>query len=89
MNNDNTEVNLEKEVGWVLFTYPDNSKLAIATTLNLDLLYYYTQEIREDHLFDIYKRRWIKIPEEEAVILEMFRNKPDLGEVDEYANRFI
>lgn len=80
-------VNLEEDIGYVLFTLDDGSKILIRTTFNEDILGPALRSRVPDHIFDLDRRRWMKIPDEGK--LEILKTRPVLGEVDEFVNRHL
>ena len=74
--------------GWVVFTYDDNSKVRIRTTLNEDMLKSVGGS-KPNALFDLDKHKWFEIPEGADMTANVYGEKPKLGEVDEFVSRFV
>lgn len=76
--------------GWIIFTYPDSSKIVFRTTLNPEVLINISGHPQDDKLFDFDKQIWKTIPTAEGVTVSVSNKYPeDLSEVDKFANRFI
>jgi hypothetical protein len=80
---------LKNKVGWIAFTFPDGSVRVIRTTLNEEILAPYLKDKGDKDLFDLDKVRWTKLPTNPEVVVNILEERPTLGEVDEFANRFI
>lgn len=78
---------LKTGFGWITLTYNDGSKKILKTTLNNELLNKEGVALVEDSLYDFIKKEYVKLPENAT--LEVTKEKPELNEVNEFANRFI
>ena len=75
--------------GWVIFQYPDESKVFFRTTLNEQVLSKIPGGSRPDMLYDLDRFCWRSFPANPEVRLDIQKDRPVVEEVDEFVNSFI
>ena len=80
---------LYKEVGWITFKFPDGSKRIVRTTFNEEILRSVLKDKQDNDFYDLEKQVWRKLPSNDKVLIDITRSKPELNEIDEFANRYI
>ena len=73
--------------GWITLEYCDGTKKIIKTTLNEKILNENNVAVYADGLYDFNKNEYIEL--DENAVLSVTKDKPELDEVNEFANRFI
>lgn len=74
--------------GWVCFRYSDGSVHVFRTTLNEDMLKR-VGGAKQGYLYDLDKFKWVEVPTDTSVQLIVSETKPEMSEVDKFANQFI
>lgn len=80
---------LKSNIGWLIFSYPDDSKRYIRTTLNEEILQSVENTRQPNCLYDLDKHRWVTLPTNQEVKLEVSDTRPEIGVLMEYVNKFI
>lgn len=78
---------LKEQKCWVVFRYKDNSIIYLYTTLNEELLSGIPKV--PDSFYDFNKNSWISMNTVQGAVVEIYTEKPQLEEVDVFANTFI
>ncbi len=78
---------LETDLCWIIFRFADNSLKMIHSTLRSDFLD--GLEIKENSLYDFETKSWFCLDRVRGSKIEVFLEKPQLREVDLFANQFI
>ena len=73
--------------GWITLEYSDGTKKVFRTTLNEKILNDNNIAVYADRLFDFDKKEYVDL--DENATLNITKEKPELDEVNEFANRFI
>ena len=73
-------------VYWVIFRFEDGSVKLIRTSLNVE---YIDNNVKPGHLFDSLSNRYINLDRLSSSSIEIYSDRPDLSEVDEFANKYI
>lgn len=78
---------LKEKMCWVIFRFPDDSIIFIQSTLNPDLLN--GKIVKENSLYDFYRDCSFPLDLVKDTELEIFHEKPNIREVDLFANKYI
>lgn len=79
---------LKQEIYFIVFTFCDNSKFVVCTTLDADILEAFKVVFIKDCFYDLRRQRYVKF-RYDAVSVDVYREEPAMSEVDKFANRFI
>lgn len=80
---------LKNRVGWVVFTYPDQSVRVIKTTTDWVLLESVMKTRKPNSLYDLDKQRWVPLPRISDFTTHVFETPPQLGGQMSFVNKFI
>lgn len=84
-----TVADLRTQIAWVTFRYPDESMRVIRTTLNPEILKSVLDKKGDAQLYDLDKGRWVKMPSNSNVAMEITEERPELKGWMEFVNRFV
>ena len=79
---------LEMGICFVTFVFSDNSRHAICTSLNQEIVEKYGGTLIKGTLYDLIKRKYFNFREDTVEVL-ISDESPNLSEVDKFANQFI
>lgn len=79
---------LKDDICFVTFVFQDDSRHAICTTLNEEILKHYGGSLIRGTFFDLIKHKYFDFRTDIKEVL-VSETSPNLREVDKFANQFI
>ena len=80
--------NLKNGLCWITLVYSDNSKKAVYTTMNLNILKKENVVLRKDTVYDFNRKQYLSL--DDVINVELTLDKPVYKrEVDNFVNHFI
>ena len=79
---------LKNGLCWITLVYSDNSKKAVYTTMNSDILKKENVVLRKDTVYDFNRKQYLSL--DDVINVELTLDKPVYKrEVDNFVNHFI